>query len=150
MAKEIDGRIEEAHVFNPISDEYFYSDINTAKSIMNGDEIHCSDVEGFNQALVAFGFSANMQVINRYYGDWESLFDTCKKGIPQICPALSICNVARGRIEAFIDFGCSYEGQAAASLILANAGGSMVDYDRNEYDHRAKGGVFTNGRINLS
>jgi 3'-phosphoadenosine 5'-phosphosulfate (PAPS) 3'-phosphatase len=40
-------------------------------------------------------------------------------------------------------------GQAAASLILANAGGSMSNYDGQDCDHRIKGGIFTNGTISL-
>jgi myo-inositol-1(or 4)-monophosphatase len=149
VAKEIDGKIVEAHIFNPISEEYYYSDLDSGKSFMNSNEISVSDVKDTDQALVSFGFSANIDNINRCYNDWKYIFNTCKKGIAQICPALSICNVARGRIEAFIDFGCSYEGQSAASLILANAGGSMWDYNGTDYNHKTKGGLFTNGKIKL-
>jgi fructose-1,6-bisphosphatase/inositol monophosphatase family enzyme len=104
-------------------------------------------IDDIKDALVSFGFSANMKAINGYYEKWKYLFDNCKKGIPWICPALSICNVARGRIEAFIDKGCSFEGQAAASLILKNAGGKMINYDWSAYEVTSKGGIFTNGKI---
>lgn len=63
--------------------------------------------------------------------------------------SLTICNVARGRIDSFIDFGCSMEGQAAAALILKNAGGKVFNYDFSEWDHRQKGIVATNGVIDL-
>ncbi|MDP4182381.1 MAG: hypothetical protein Q8942_14985 [Bacillota bacterium] len=41
------------------------------------------------------------------------------------------------------------EGQAAASLILKNAGGSLYNYDFSEYDHCKKGIIATNGKIDL-
>ena len=58
---------------------------------------------------------------------------------PLIVPSLTLCNVARGRPDAFIDSGCSMEGQAAASLILRNAGGAMRNNDASPYDHATTG-----------
>jgi myo-inositol-1(or 4)-monophosphatase len=149
IAKELSGEIIEGHVYNPITNEYFYSDAYCKSSYLNGDKITVSKVTGIQDSLVAFGFSADIRKINRYYSHWPETFEKCKKGIAWICPALSICNVARGRLEAFIDSGCSYEGQAAASLILRHSGGAMFNYDDTEYDHRVKGGIFTNGHMEI-
>ncbi|MBN2545027.1 MAG: hypothetical protein JXB50_04460 [Spirochaetes bacterium] len=148
-AKEENGVITEAHVYNPISDEYFYSDNEINISFLNENEITVSDVNNLEETLAAFGFSANINAINKYYNEWKNIIDRCKKGIAWICPALSICNVARGRLELFIDFGASYEGQSAASLILKNAGGKMLNYDRSDYSHKIKGGIFYNGKIEI-
>ncbi|MBT3273554.1 MAG: hypothetical protein HN368_10380, partial [Spirochaetales bacterium] len=136
-------------VYNPISNEYYYANSTSGRALLNGNEIAVSHTKSVADALVAFGFSAKMSVINRYYADWRIVFDECKKGIAWICPALSICNVARGRVDAFIDFGCSYQGQAAASLILKNAGGAMRNYIGSDYLHTERGGIFTNGRVGL-
>lgn len=148
-AKEENGIITEAHVYNPISDEYYYSDNETGISFLNENEIKVSEVNKIEESLTAFGFSANITSINKYYDEWKEIIESCKKGIAWICPALSICNVARGRLELFIDFGASYEGQSAASLILKNAGGKMLNYDRSEYSHKIKGGIFYNGKIKI-
>ena len=149
VAKELEGEIIEGHVYNPITDDYFFSDLDSGRSYLNGEKIEVSAITGIPDSLVAFGFSANIRAINRYYSHWPETFENCRKAIAWICPALSICNVARGRLEAYIDFGCSYQGQAAASLILRNAGGAVLNYDNREYDHRTKGGIFTNGRIEI-
>ncbi len=149
IARERVGEIVEAHVYNPISNEYFFGSDEERRSYLNGEPITVSDIGRIEDSLVAFGFSANIRAINRYYADWPETFESCKKGIAWICPALSICNVARGRLEAFIDSGCSYQGQAAASLILKNAGGGMWNYDQTDYDHRIKGGIFTNGKFEI-
>jgi len=70
--------------------------------------------------------------------------------MPLIAPALTICNVARGRIDAFIDFGSSMEGQSAAALILKNAGGKVINYDLSAWSHNTKGIIATNGSLDLS
>ena len=149
IAKEQSGEIVEGHVYNPVSNDYFYSDTNCKRAYLNTDVIKVSRISQMRDSLVAFGFSANIRAIKQYYADWPETFEKCKKGIAWICPALSICNVARGRLEAFIDFGCSYEGQAAASLILRNSGGAMFNYDHTDYDQRVKGGIFTNGNFEI-
>ncbi len=77
------------------------------------------------------------------------MFDNSKKGMPLISPALTLCNIARGRIDAFLDFQCSMEGQSAGALILKNAGGKLWNYDFIEYDHRIKGIIATNGNLLL-
>ena len=65
-----------------------------------------------------------------------------------LSPALNICNVARGKIELFIDFGCSMEGQAAAGLILEKANGNLLNYDKSLWNHE-KVGIITSNNINL-
>lgn len=150
LARIKNDKVIEAHVYNPISDEYYYSDSNINKSIYNGTLIKVSTTKELYNSLIAIGYSTNYKIIKKYYNDYPKLFDDCRKGVAWICPALSICNVARGRIDAFIDMGCSYEGQAAASLILKNAGGKMYNYDKTEYSSKIIGGIFLNNSLNIS
>jgi fructose-1,6-bisphosphatase/inositol monophosphatase family enzyme len=97
--------------------------------------------------LVVFGYSANYKNIEKYYEKWHVIFDTCKKGIGFLSPALNICNVARGRIDCFIDFGSSMEGHAAGALILKNAGGIIYNYDLTEWDHTTNGIIAINNNL---
>lgn len=127
----------------------YYSVKDKNKSFLNDEEIKVSETEDISDALIAFGFSVNYENITKYYNNWRYIFENCKKGMPLITPALTICNVARGRIECFIDFGCSMEGHAAAALILKNAGGQVFNYDFSDWDHKRKGIIATNGKINL-
>jgi len=144
---EQNGEVIEGYVYNPISDEFYHTIRGKEKSFLNDEEIHVSETVNISDALMAFGFSANYEKITKYYQQWRYILENCKKGMPLITPALTICNVARGRIDAFIDFGCSMEGQAAAALILKNAGGQVYNYDYSEWDHRKKGIIATNGKI---
>lgn len=147
LALERDNEIVEGHVYNPVSDEYFYADRYSDCSYMNKDKLNVSNTALLAESLVAFGYSAKMQVIENYYSKWRRVFMNCRKGIGWVAPALSICNVARGRIDAFIDTGCSMHGQAAASIILEKANGRMFDNGFKEYDFKSKGAIFCSKAI---
>lgn len=149
VALERNGEICEGYVYNPISEELYFTSIGQKKSFLNGEEINVTQTNDIHDALAVFGFSANYENISQYYQRWGYIFENCKKGMPLITPALTICNIARGRIDIFIDFGCSMEGQAAAALILKNAGGQVLNYDFSDWDHRQKGIIATNGKIVL-
>lgn len=139
LALEEAGEITEGYVYNPISNEFYYSTQASGKSFLNEKDISVSQTSEIEKALIAFGFSAKMQAIQKYYQDWPMLFDSCRKGVGWIAPALTLCNVARGRIDAFVDFGASVYGQSAASLILKNAGGMLFNYDMTEYTYQLTG-----------
>lgn len=149
VALERSGEISQGYVYNPISEELYYSSAEQEKSFLNGEVINVTETDDIHDALAAFGFSVNYGNITKYYQQWGYVFENCKKGMPLITPALTICNVARGRIDIFIDFGCNMEGQAAAALILMNAGGRVLNYDFSDWDHRQKGIIATNGKIDL-
>lgn len=148
LAREEHGQVVEGYVYNPIAEEFYVSTENSGVSLLNGKPIHVSRTTELREALVVFGFSARMERIRRYYEEWSWLFEGCRKGVGWTTPALTLCNVARGRIDAFVDFGASPEGHAAAALILKNAGGIVLGYDRAEYDHRKKGVIgYTPGLL---
>lgn len=149
LAREVDGVIEEGYVYNPISEEFYKSIKKEKKSYLNDVEIKVSEKHRIEESLFAFGFSANEKNINIYLSEWSGLMKDCRKALPLITPALTICNVARGRIDAYIDFGSSMEGKAAAGLILLNAGGCIRNYEKEGYDHRIKGHICSNGRLSL-
>jgi len=149
IALETENGIEEGYVFNPISNELYYSSKTEGKSFLNEEVIHVSNTDSISESLVSFGFSANPKNIDRYLQDWHQLMGNCKKAMPLITPALTICNVARGRTEAYIDFGSSMEGKSAASLILINAGGYISNYDSMDFDYKKKGHICSNGIIDL-
>ena len=140
----------EAYVYNPLSNEFYYTDENIKKSYLNNNEINVSDNIEISESIGVFGFSANTKNIKRYLQEWELVFEKAKKGLPLLSPALNICNVARGRIDFFIDFGSNMEGHCASSLILKNAGGKTYNYDFTEWDYESKGVIASNGKVPLS
>ncbi len=146
---EVNGMISEGHVYNPFSEEYYFSSAQDGKSYLNGEVIKVSNTKNIEDSLIAFGFSANYTYINDYYKRWKHLFDNSKKAMPLISPALTLCNIARGRIDSYLDIHCSMEGQSAGALILKNAGGRLWNYDLSQYNHRVKGIIATNGILSV-
>lgn len=150
LALTEDDEVIEGHVYNPLSNEYFFAKNSDEDALLNGQPIKISKTTEINEALIAFGYSANMKIISEYYENWKIVFDSCRKGIGWVAPALSICNVARGRVDAFIDTGCSVYGQTAASLVLNKAGGQMFDNKFEKYNYQTKGGIFCSVNITES
>ena len=147
VAKESGGFISEAYVFNPISDELFWTTDKETDAYLNRRAIRCSATDTVESALVAFGFSARMGPIEKYFNDWRKVWENCRKAVGWISPALSICNVARGRIDILVDYGASSEGQSAASAILKKAGGVCLNPGSGHYSYRTKGIVCSNNAL---
>lgn len=145
LAREVGEHITEAYVYNPVSEELYHAEKGKKGAFLNGQPIKPSPTTEIRDALVAFGFSANMMAIQRYYDEWKPVFDQCAKGVGWITPAVTLCNVARGRLDAYFDFGASPAGQASGAYILQKAGGIAMDYgDFEHFDHRTKGIVACN------
>jgi fructose-1,6-bisphosphatase/inositol monophosphatase family enzyme len=145
LGLEMEGKLTQAYVYNPITEELYSSNEADGKSYLNGQLITVSQTSLLKEALVVFGFSANRKGIDKYYHNWNQLFEGSRKGLGLLSPALNICNVARGRIDCFIDHGSNPEGHAAAALILKNAGGRVLNYDLSRWDPMSKGIFAANG-----
>ncbi|MFW5879334.1 MAG: inositol monophosphatase family protein [bacterium] len=143
IAYKEDSKIIAGFVYNPMTDELFWTDPwNSA--YLNEDIIKVSSRTAMKEMYGLFGFSANIKNINKYYQDWTELFTNCKKALGVLSPSLSICCVAKGKADYFIDFGCSIEGHVAASEILRKSGGQLYNYDGETYDISTTGIVATN------
>ncbi len=149
IALERESRIVFAAVYNPITEELFEAYEEKSEAYCDCIPISVSKTSLLQEARVGFGFSANFKNINRYHSEWGIVFDGCLKGLGLLSPAMNLCNVARGRIDAFIDFGCSMEGQAAGGYILQKAGGSLLNYDRSTWKHYETGVIGTNGHLEV-
>lgn len=149
IALECKGKITYSAVYNPISEEYFEASEYREGAFCNGQKISVSHKKLLHESKIVFGFSANYGNIERYHSEWTNIFDGCLKGLGLLSPAMNLCNVARGRTEAFIDFGCSMEGQAAGGYILEKAGGNVLNYDQSSWDHSIKGIIGMNDSMEL-
>ena len=139
------GQITHGVVHNPLSDELFFAEAGAA--LLNGRPITCSDRAELNGCLVSVGLSMIPANVERVMHDWRRLFEVQKTGLALLAPALNICAVACGRTDAFIDFGSSATGHAAAAFVLQQAGGKATNYDFTEWDCRTTGIVASNGRL---
>jgi len=141
IAREQDGCITEGYVYCPMGDELYTAQEGAEHALLNGEPIRVSGTARLEDALVAYGFSARMSAIERYHAEWRHVWDTSGKGVAWIAPAPALCNLARGRIDIFIDYGAEPHGHAAAAFIVGKAGGIVYGYGLDRYDHRARGVV---------
>ena len=146
VAIEENQEIIEGYVYNPISEEFFVSNTKANKSFLNGEEIKVSE-ERLDNSIFVLGLSFNPTKYNEYMSEWESVLLKTKKCLFWTAPAQTICNIACGRLNCFIDMGYSTHGQSAASLILKNAGGYLTNYDGTEYSHNLEGIIATSPNL---
>jgi len=149
IALEREGRIILAAIYNPVTEELFEASEEKSGAFCNSAPIHVSTISLLQEAKVVFGFSANFKNIKRYHSEWVTVFDGGLKGLGLLSPAMNLCNVARGRIDAFIDFGCSMEGQAAGGFILQKAGGKLLNYDKSSWNHCETGIIAANSCLKI-
>lgn len=134
-------------IHNPLTGDLFLADKSGA--YRNRQPIRVSRRTPLAEAFVILGFSANSANIARYQAEWPAMFGGTRKTLPLLSPSLNLCAVASGKADAFIDFGCSFEGQAAGAYLVQQAGGRVRDYGRDGYDPRATGIVAENGMLGL-
>jgi myo-inositol-1(or 4)-monophosphatase len=132
-----------AYIYNPMTQELFWTEPHYS-AMLNDNEIRVSQRHAIENQYGLIGFSANMNNINKYVRDYPDYFNETRKSIGILSPSLSICAVARGKADYFIDFGCSPEGKVGGALILQKAGGRIYNYDKTEYDYKSVGIFATN------
>jgi len=133
-------------VFNPISGELFYAEKGKG-AYLNKKEISVSERSELSGSFVACAYAAQEEKIREGIDLLEKLALQSRRVVVNFAPALDLCNIARGRIDALIDNGSTPEDHAAASLILSEAGGSVRNYDRASWDVNRTGIIATNKYI---
>ncbi len=119
-------------VYNPISDELFHAQKGHG-SFLNKQTIRISERNVLSDALIALAFAAEENKINEGLRQLNDLVFRCRKVQLNFAPALDLCNMARGRLDALIDNGSTAEDHAAASLILQEAGGLVRNYHQADW-----------------
>ena len=108
-----------------LTDEMFFSAEKGLGAKLNGNPIKPSKEEKIEDALVSVSFTPNKDFLRRVSGVLENVVHVRHFG----ANALEVCFVACGRLDAVIDLRGKLRvtDVAAASLILREAGGFIVD-----------------------
>jgi len=148
LAEIKDETLNSAYVYNPLTDDLYHAD-REHPATLNDKPIHVSLRSTLEESFISLGFSAHKENMERYLMEWPEVFKSVRKALPLLSPSMNLCQVAAGKIDGFIDFGCSFEGQIAGAYILKRAGGFLKNYDKGEYDFRTTGIIATNSRLEL-
>lgn len=141
------GRVVFGVVYNPFTDECFTAERGKG-AYLNGKAISVKKRE-FAQSIIEFGAGSTRK--NEADENFELAKDIFKEciDIRRICSsALAICFIAAGRIDGYFEKVLKPWDYAAASLILAEAGGKTTDYYGKELPMDGKSStIASNGVI---
>ncbi|XP_049850952.1 uncharacterized protein LOC126324494 [Schistocerca gregaria] len=118
-------------VFNPIMNELFTA-VRGQGARLNGKLLHVSSTDNLKSALVATGFPYNRsdQLIDHILLNCKVVLKNCRDIRRLGSAALDMCYVARGIFDLYYETGVQPWDVAAASLIVEEAGGHVMDmYD---------------------
>lgn len=130
-------------VYNPISDELFYAEKGKG-AFLNGGKISVSGRKDISGSLLALAYAPEEDEIRQGIALLETFVLQCRRVVINFAPALDLCNIARGRLDALIDNGSTPEDHAAASLILTEAGGKLRNFDQPGWDVNRTGIIASN------
>ena len=142
------GRTVAGAVYDPLRDEMFVAALSGGTSL-NGVPIGVSDVARLDQALVvAQAQTTDPGEIRAYARLVERLMSVCG-GVRSLgSPALALCAIAAGRLEAYCEYAMDAWDILAGQLILSEAGGMLTSFSGRPHDSADRADVVaTNGYI---
>ncbi|MBY0547510.1 MAG: inositol monophosphatase [Candidatus Obscuribacterales bacterium] len=144
---EEDGEMRLGVVFNPIADELFVAEKGKGATL-NGQPIKVSAVSSLSTCLLATGFppdSANARFTN--ITEFSRLTDLCHGVRRDGSAALDLCFVACGRLDGFWEFKLAPWDLAAGTLIVREAGGTVVSLTGGKFDMDSGHVLACNGLV---
>jgi myo-inositol-1(or 4)-monophosphatase len=135
-------------VYDPVHDE-MYAAARHEGATRNGEQLHVSGIARLDRALVvAQAQSVDPGEIRAYASLVERLM-TAAGGVRSLgSPALTLCAIAAGRLEAYCEYAMDPWDIAAGQLILEEAGGTLTGFDGRPHRTAARTDVAaSNGRI---
>ena len=124
VALRAHGRTVAGAVFDPLHDELYAASIDGGATL-NGAPLRVSPVDRLDRSLVvAQAQTVDAAEIRAYARLVERLMSVALAGSgPSAPPALTLCAIAAGRLEAYCEYAMDAWDIAAGQLILEQAGG---------------------------
>lgn len=105
-------------------------------AFLNGKPIHVSDAEELQNALVGYEFSiaSRSEVRELFINRYRALVAKAQGLRTFGCAQIQLCQVAMGSLDAYqVEFLQPWD-VAAGSLIVTEAGGTVIDVDGGKFD----------------
>jgi myo-inositol-1(or 4)-monophosphatase len=119
-------------------------------STLNGRNIHVSDQSDIQNSFVVLGQPYDESRLDSDMREIKRFVQSTKRTDIIHSPALNLCNLARGRIDAFIDPQCNSFDHAAGSLIAREAGAKLHNFGAKTWNIEGTGVIASNGVIHNS
>jgi myo-inositol-1(or 4)-monophosphatase len=114
-------------VYNPVLDELFVAESRRGATL-NGAAIRVSKTVKLESALVASAFTVRRRFVPRQFERLERLVRSTQGLRVGGCASLDLCDVARGRVDAYFEEGLDPWDTAAGALVVREAGGTVTDF----------------------
>lgn len=142
------GKTVAGAVYDPVHDELFAA-ARGRGATLNGRALRVSDVARLDRALVvAQAQTVDPDEIRAYAVLVERLMSVCG-GVRSLgSPALSLCAIAAGRLEAYCEYTMDAWDILAGQLILGEAGGTLTLFNGRPHETTEQADVIaSNGHI---
>lgn len=133
-------------VYNPLADALYVAE-KGAGAALDGKPIRVADCADCSAALAGCGYTGQPEAIREGLRLAEALSLGTRKTMVHFSPALDLCNIARGRMHAYVDAWTTPEDHAAGALVLMEAGGCVENFDRSPWTPGTRGILATNGLL---
>lgn len=126
VALRADGQTAVGAVYDPVRDEMFAAEKGKG-AFLNAGALRVSDVSGLDRALVVAQAQSDDPAEIRRYADLVERLMRVTGGVRSLgSPALTLCAIAAGRLEAYCEYAMDAWDTAAGQLILEEAGGTLT------------------------
>ena len=148
VALRAHGRTVAGAVYDPLHDE-LYAAASEGGATLNGAPLRVSETAALDRSLVV----AQAQTVDpgqiRAYARLVERLMLVTGGVRSLgSPALTLCAIAAGRLEAYCEYAMDAWDIAAGQLILEQAGGTLTLFDGRPHESADRADVVaSNGRI---
>lgn len=134
------GSVDFGVVYNLSTHEIFYAESDRGAFLIKGNRtkrLNVSKVSLVSNSLIGFGFPYDKSRIHYLFLILQNLIKDCDD-IKRVGPAsVDICNVAAGRLDAYLELDLEYWDYCAGSLILSEAGGKISDFNNRKVANKS-------------
>ncbi len=147
VALEVEGNIVVGVVYDPIRDELFHAEQGTG-AFLNGKQIVVSKTSLLDRGFLCTGFPYDVREDPDLYLSYFREFMIKSFAIRRLgSAALDLCYLAAGRFDGFWELRLKAWDVAAASLMIAEAGGRATDFRGRPLDIYSGEILASNGLI---
>ena len=134
-------------VYNPFIEEMYYAEKGKG-SFLNGEKIHVSQAKQMNESLISVGTSPyHKDEADEIFKAFAGIYKDCQDLRRCGSAALDMAHVACGRIEAYTEKHLKIWDYAAATLLVREAGGTVLDYEGNEFTMEPIGNIIAGNAL---
>ena len=128
-------------IYDPYLDEMYHAEKGKG-SFMNGTPIHVSRVPAMHKSLIAIGTSPYFkEETDKNFVLFSKIFHNCQDIRRCGAASLDLAHVACGRIDGYLENHLKIWDYAAGTLIVREAGGTVLSYQGNELPMAMSGNV---------